>query len=99
MGAMYQGDDGWPTTAPVRSYSCGDTPSGLHDMAGNVREWTALMRFDRITRDPDRMKLVLDQGLPRSAVGLLPAHAGVVALRSTPYASRTPAWNRLSDGK
>lgn len=33
--------DGHATTAPVASYPAGTTPSGLHDMAGNVWEWTA----------------------------------------------------------
>jgi formylglycine-generating enzyme required for sulfatase activity len=29
------------STCPVRSYPKGDTPLGLSDMAGNVREWTS----------------------------------------------------------
>jgi formylglycine-generating enzyme required for sulfatase activity len=39
--AMYDGSDGWETTAPVGSYPEGRSPSGALDMAGNVWEWTA----------------------------------------------------------
>jgi formylglycine-generating enzyme required for sulfatase activity len=39
--AMYQADDGWPTTSPVGSFPRGATPQGLQDMAGNVWELTA----------------------------------------------------------
>jgi formylglycine-generating enzyme required for sulfatase activity len=38
---MYEGSDGWETTAPVGSYPHGATRSGVLDMAGNVWEWTA----------------------------------------------------------
>jgi formylglycine-generating enzyme required for sulfatase activity len=34
-------DDGFATTAPVGSYAGGVSPYGVHDLAGNVAEWTA----------------------------------------------------------
>ena len=34
-------DDGYATTAPVGSYAEGQSPFGVHDMAGNVWEWVA----------------------------------------------------------
>ncbi len=39
--ALYPGDDGFPETAPVGSFPLGDNQWGVHDLAGNVREWTA----------------------------------------------------------
>jgi formylglycine-generating enzyme required for sulfatase activity len=38
---LFDGDDGWATTAPVGSYPDGASPFGVLDMAGNVREWVA----------------------------------------------------------
>jgi formylglycine-generating enzyme required for sulfatase activity len=39
--AMFDGDDGWPTTAPVGSFPKGASRYGLHDVVGNVWEWVA----------------------------------------------------------
>lgn len=34
-------DDGFPASAPVGSFAAGATPEGVHDLAGNIWEWTA----------------------------------------------------------
>jgi formylglycine-generating enzyme required for sulfatase activity len=39
--ALYPGDDGFTDTAPVGSFPKGDNQWGVHDLAGNIREWTA----------------------------------------------------------
>jgi serine/threonine protein kinase len=38
---MHSGDDGAATTAKVGSYPSGGSPEGVHDLVGNVWEWTS----------------------------------------------------------
>jgi serine/threonine-protein kinase len=40
-GAAMTGDDGFATTAPVGRFPKGDSQDGVHDLTGNVWEWTA----------------------------------------------------------
>jgi formylglycine-generating enzyme required for sulfatase activity len=41
MQLMFDGDDGFPATAPVGSFPDGKSSAGVLDLAGNVWEWTA----------------------------------------------------------
>ena len=41
LPAMYASDDGFPSTAPVGSFSAGKSRYGVEDVVGNVWEWVA----------------------------------------------------------
>lgn len=41
LGALYEADDGFATTAPVGSFPLGKSKFGPEDVAGNVFEWVA----------------------------------------------------------
>jgi eukaryotic-like serine/threonine-protein kinase len=49
---MYDGSDGWETTAPVGSYAAGASPFGVLDMAGNVWEQTSSAYSQDYGREP-----------------------------------------------
>jgi formylglycine-generating enzyme required for sulfatase activity len=56
--AAADADDGYVRTAPVGSYPAGVSPYGVHDLAGNVWEWTADWYDDEYyaTSPPDNPK-------------------------------------------
>ncbi|MEO7327843.1 MAG: SUMF1/EgtB/PvdO family nonheme iron enzyme, partial [Minicystis sp.] len=68
---MYEGNDGWETTAEVGKFPLGASPFGLLDMAGNVWEWTADVEAPyeasaqvnpRIDKGPDMLRRVIRGG-------------------------------------
>jgi formylglycine-generating enzyme required for sulfatase activity len=50
LKALFDGDDGYPTTAPVGSYPAGASRFGPVDVVGNVWEWVA-DRYGPYTED------------------------------------------------
>ncbi|MCK6592316.1 MAG: formylglycine-generating enzyme family protein [Polyangiaceae bacterium] len=63
---MYDGDDGYATTAPVGSFAAGRSPFGVDDMAGNVAEWTASGYSQDYSRARNNVTRVLRGGSARS---------------------------------
>ena len=51
---LFGEEDGFWGTAPIASYPRGDSPYGLHDMAGNVQEWVT----DRATEEGGNHRMV-----------------------------------------
>ena len=69
--AMHAGDDKYPTTAPVGSYDAGKSPFGVHDMAGNVAEWTASGYSQDYGRARNEVNRVIRGGSARSETATL----------------------------
>ena len=51
MRPAYRQNDGFAATAPVASFSAGDTESGIHDLAGNVSEFVVAVAARESTGD------------------------------------------------
>lgn len=82
QAALYDADDGYPTTAPVGKFPAGASPYGALDMVGNVMEWVA---------DWDAPYAAIDETDPKG-----PATGTQRVLRGGAWNASDPKWLRPS---